>query len=94
MTGQRYRWPPCRLLLSSISSQSGVPRSCRRKGLTLGRGRKLLAAGSEDIYAALGLPSIEPELREGHGEVERAMKGKLPSLVTERDVRGILHAKR
>ena len=68
------------------------------KGLTLDgdglrRGRKLLAAESEDdIYAALDLPFIEPELREGRGEIERANKGKLPSLVTDRDVRGILHA--
>src|SRR6476659_2478545 len=67
-------------------------------GLTLDgdgvrRGHKLLAAKSEeDIYAALGLPFIEPELREGRGEIERAIKGKLPALVTDRDVRGILHA--
>ena len=69
-----------------------------RKGLTLDgdglrRGRKLLAAESEeDIYAALGLPFIAPELREGRGEIERAIKGKLPSLVTDRDLCGILHA--
>src|SRR4051812_16467820 len=49
----------------------------------LRRGRKVLAARSEeDIYAALGLPFIEPELREGRGEIERAMKGKRPPLVT------------
>ena len=69
-----------------------------RKGLTLDgdgmrRGRKLLATESEeDIYAALGLPFIAPELREGRGEIERAIKGKLPSLVTDRDLCGILHA--
>jgi DNA polymerase (family 10) len=69
-----------------------------RRGLTLDseglrHGPKLVAAGSEeDIYAALGLPFIEPELREGRGEVDRAMKGQLPSLVTDRDLRGILHA--
>jgi DNA polymerase (family X) len=69
-----------------------------RRGLTLDgdglrRGRKLLAAGSEEeIYAALALPFIEPELREGRAEIERAMNSKLPSLVTDRDLRGILHA--
>jgi DNA polymerase (family X) len=69
-----------------------------RKGLTLDREglrrqRKVLAARSEeDIYAALGLPFIEPELREGCGEIERAFNGDLPPLVTDRDVRGILHA--
>ena len=58
-----------------------------------GAGHKLLAAKSEeDIYAALGLPFIEPELREGRGEIERAIKGKMPSLVTDRDLFGILHA--
>jgi DNA polymerase (family 10) len=69
-----------------------------RKGLTLDsdglrRGRKLLAAGSEeDIYGELDLPFIEPELREGRGEIDRAIEGKMPTLVTDRDLRGILHA--
>jgi DNA polymerase (family 10) len=59
----------------------------------LRRGRKVIAAESEaDIYKALGLPFIEPELREGRGEIERAMKGKLPKLTTDEDIRGILHA--
>jgi DNA polymerase (family 10) len=35
---------------------------------------------------------IEPELREGHDEVERALNGSLPVLVTETDIRGDLHA--
>ena len=57
------------------------------------KGRKLVAGKSEeDIYAALGLPFIEPELREGRGEIELAQSGKLPQLVTDGDLRGILHA--
>jgi DNA polymerase (family 10) len=44
-----------------------------------------------DIYAALGLAYIEPELREDMGEIEAAATGKLPVLVEERDLRGVLH---
>lgn len=52
-----------------------------------------LAAGSEDeIYAALALPFIEPELREGRGEIEAAERGELPTLVSRDDLRGIIHA--
>jgi DNA polymerase (family X) len=54
-------------------------------------GRRLVAVKEEDIYDALGLPFIEPELREGRGEIELALKGKLPKLVTDRDLHGILH---
>jgi DNA polymerase (family X) len=59
----------------------------------LRRGGKTVAARSEAaIYRALGLPFIEPELREGGDEVHRAERGLLPQLVEDRDLRGILHA--
>ena len=45
-----------------------------------------------DIYAALGMDYIEPELREDMGEIEAAAQHKLPVLVTASDIRGILHA--
>jgi DNA polymerase (family X) len=68
-----------------------------RKGLTLDaiglhRGRKVVARAEGEIYEALGLPFIEPELREGSDEIALAMKHALPKLVTDQDVRGILHA--
>ena len=44
------------------------------------------------FYQKFGLAYIEPELREGHDEVERAQRGTLPSLVTVKDIRGELHA--
>jgi DNA polymerase (family 10) len=56
----------------------------------LHKGRSVVAAKEEAIYRAL-LPFIEPELREGRGEIERALKGKLPKLVTDDDLHGILH---
>jgi DNA polymerase (family 10) len=45
-----------------------------------------------EIYAALGLDYIEPELREDTGEIEAAASHQLPRLVEERDLKGILHA--
>jgi DNA polymerase (family 10) len=57
----------------------------------LHKGRTVIAADETAIYRALGLPYIEPELREGRGEIERALKGKLPNLVADEDLRGILH---
>ncbi len=45
-----------------------------------------------DIYAALGMDYIEPELREDMGEIEAAAAHTLPQLVRESDLRGVLHA--
>ena len=44
------------------------------------------------FYSEFGLSYVEPELREGHDEVERALNGDLPVLVRETDIRGDLHA--
>ena len=44
-----------------------------------------------DIYAALGMAYIEPELREDMGEIEAAVHGTLPKLVQQSDLRGMLH---
>ncbi|MGZ6281246.1 MAG: DNA polymerase/3'-5' exonuclease PolX [Ktedonobacteraceae bacterium] len=44
-----------------------------------------------DIYAALGMAYIEPELREDMGEIEAAVNGTLPALVQQSDLKGVLH---
>ena len=44
-----------------------------------------------DLFRALGLRFIPPELREGLGEIEAAEKNELPVLVEETDVRGVFH---
>lgn len=44
-----------------------------------------------DIYTALNLPYIEPELREGLFEIEAASKNRLPKLIEYTDLKGILH---
>jgi DNA polymerase (family 10) len=48
-------------------------------------------ATEEELYALLGLPYIEPELRENRGEIEAAIAGTLPKLVAVGDIRGDLH---
>ena len=49
-------------------------------------------ASERVLYRRFGLQYIEPELREGHDEVETAKAGTLPRLVTAKDIRGELHA--
>jgi DNA polymerase (family 10) len=55
-------------------------------------GARIAAATEEEVYAAIGLPYIPPELRENGGEIEAARAGRLPALVTTADLRGDLHA--
>ena len=43
------------------------------------------------MYERLGLPFIEPTLREDRGELEAALAGELPDLITLRQIRGDLH---
>jgi DNA polymerase (family 10) len=45
----------------------------------------------EEVYRALALPWIPPEIREGQGEIELALRGALPSLIDLSDIRGDLH---
>jgi DNA polymerase IV (family X) len=53
--------------------------------------RVLAAATEEEIYAALGMAWVPPPLREDGGEIEAALRGELPGLVTLADLRGDLH---
>lgn len=57
----------------------------------LSSGTLLRPATEEELYGILGLPYISPELREGTGEIERALSGALPELVTLAGIRGDLH---
>ena len=45
----------------------------------------------EEVYEHLGYAYIEPELREGRGELEAARDGKLPELIELQDIKGDLH---
>jgi DNA polymerase (family X) len=56
------------------------------------RGEERIPCADEaDIYAAIGMQYVEPELREDRGEIEAALERRLPALLTERDIRGMLH---
>jgi DNA polymerase (family X) len=54
-------------------------------------GEKIVSQTEEEVYRRLGMPWIPPTLREHTGEVAAALRGELPDLVTEQDVRGDLH---
>ncbi|MBI4262629.1 DNA polymerase/3'-5' exonuclease PolX [Candidatus Uhrbacteria bacterium] len=45
----------------------------------------------EEVLKAIGLPWIPPEIREDRGEIAAALAGKLPHLITEKDIQGNLH---
>jgi DNA polymerase (family 10) len=53
--------------------------------------KAIAGATEQDIYTALGLAFIEPELRENRGEIEAAEARALPSLITQADLKGDLH---
>ncbi|MEK7061896.1 MAG: DNA polymerase/3'-5' exonuclease PolX, partial [Patescibacteria group bacterium] len=67
------------------------------KGLKLSeygvfRGSKMIAGSTEqEVYKAIGLLYIEPELREGTGEIDACLQNKLPKLVELKDIKGDLH---
>ncbi|MFI1733123.1 DNA polymerase/3'-5' exonuclease PolX [Streptomyces acidicola] len=61
-------------------------------GLFETEGGERVASRSEDeVYSRLGLPWIPPTLREDRGEIEAGLRGELPAVVTESDIRGDLH---
>lgn len=72
----------------------------QRKGYSLNEygmtrqadGTELTFSEEADLYAALGLAYVPPELREGRGEIEAAAEGKLPRLLERSDIQGELHA--
>ncbi len=61
------------------------------KGTAANKGKLLASKTEEDVYAAVGLPWIPPQLREDRGEFDAAREKALPVLVEEKDLRGDLH---
>jgi DNA polymerase (family X) len=74
-----------------------VRRRAQERGLKINEygvfeGKKCVAGRTEEeVYAAIGLPWIPPELREARGEIEFALQDKLPRLLEVKDLRGDLH---
>jgi DNA polymerase (family 10) len=56
------------------------------------RGEQRVAGQTEaSVFRSVGLPYIEPELRQGRGEIEAASEHRLPTLVEQADLQGDLH---
>lgn len=58
---------------------------------TTGKGESIAGRTEEEVYRAVGLPWIPPEIREGGDEIALAERDALPDLVTLADMRGDLH---
>lgn len=73
-------------------------RRAQKRGLKLNEyglfdGTRRIAGATEDsLYKKIGLPWIDPVLREAQGEIEAAEVGALPALIARDDIRGDLHA--
>src|SRR5262249_22830930 len=74
--------------LRKIAIERGL--SLNEYGLT--KGERTVAARTEaEVYRALDLDWVPPELRESRGEIALAREGKLPMLIEEKDLRADLH---
>jgi DNA polymerase (family 10) len=76
-------------LLRSRSKEMGL--KLNEYGLFNEKGKSLSCKNEEEIYKALKLDYIPPELREANGEIEAAEKHKIPDLVKEKDLCGVFH---
>ncbi len=74
--------------LRGISKAKGI--KINEYGVFRGE-KKIGGKEEENVYRALGLDWIEPELREDRGEIEAAKEARLPKLVKESDIKGDLH---
>ena len=72
-------------------SEYGVFSASTADAPTRRKGKKLIACKTEeDVYKVLGMPYIEPELREDQGEIEAALEFKLPRLIPYGSLKGDL----
>ena len=88
-------------MLQCYTGSKGHTRELRRRANERGlrvtdfgvfRGRERVAGRTEeDVYEAIGMPWIPPELRESRGEFDLAQQGRLPNLLELDDIRGDLH---
>uniref|UniRef100_Q01R88 PHP C-terminal domain protein n=1 Tax=Solibacter usitatus (strain Ellin6076) TaxID=234267 RepID=Q01R88_SOLUE len=79
-----------------LIAETGSEAHLRKLELVTGKLTAISAKGpfptEAAFYSAFEMSYIEPELREGHDEIARALQGTLPKLVTAADIRGELHA--
>ncbi|HEX6574524.1 MAG TPA: DNA polymerase/3'-5' exonuclease PolX [Gemmatimonadaceae bacterium] len=77
------------LQLTSFAKSNGF--TLDETSLRKGKGKPLKLKSESDLFAALGLEDIPPEIREGTGEIDAAATGSLPELITSEDIKGALH---
>jgi DNA polymerase (family 10) len=74
-----------------VFKAAGAGKGRRKAGEAAKKEVRVAGKTEEDVYRALGLPYIPPEIREDSGEIEAARAGELPELVEIEDIRGDLH---
>jgi DNA polymerase (family 10) len=71
--------------------QIAIKKKMKLNEYGLFKGKKMVAGKTEEeVYRALGLQYVEPEMRENRGEIEAARKGALPQLIGYHDLKGDL----
>jgi DNA polymerase (family 10) len=68
-----------------------VPRGKKAEEVGVEDGERIGGAKEEDVFRAVDLDWIPPELRENRGEIQAAQKHRLPNLIVLNDIRGDLH---
>ena len=77
--------------LALLRATGSVDHVAQLEALLAGAGAEGPWPDEESVYRAAGLPWIAPELREGIGEIEAAAAGRLPRLLEQRDLKGLVH---
>ena len=73
--------------------EMGIKKGLKINEYGIFKGKKMIGGKEEnDVFKALGIQYIPPEIREDKGEIEAALKGEIPDLVELKDIRGDLHA--
>lgn len=75
--------------LQEVAQNNG--QTLNHHGITNASGEILAIKDERNLYEALGMSYIPPELRENRGEVEAALTGNLPNLIEVSDIKGDLH---
>jgi DNA polymerase (family 10) len=68
-----------------------VPKGKKAEEVGVEEGERIGGAKEEDVFKAVGLDWVPPELREDRGEIQAAQKHKLPDLIELEVIRGDLH---
>ncbi|HET9885452.1 MAG TPA: DNA polymerase/3'-5' exonuclease PolX [Candidatus Binatia bacterium] len=68
-----------------------VPRGKKAEEMGVEEGERIGGAREEDVFRAISMDWVPPELRENRGEIQAAQKHKLPELIGPANIRGDLH---